>query len=67
MACMDIAISTPGAPLAGARRLACPARGGPTRTQLTMKQRDRDRQVRLQISREMRHGREQVTAVYLGR
>jgi len=46
---------------------ACPARGGPTRKQLTAKQRKLDREVRELISREMGHGREQVTAVYLGR
>lgn len=46
---------------------ACPARGCPTRRQLTPKQRERDREVRLIISREMGHGREQITAVYLGR
>jgi hypothetical protein len=46
---------------------ACPAKGGPTRKQLTPKQRERDRDVREQISREMGHGREQITAVYLGR
>jgi hypothetical protein len=45
----------------------CPAKGGPTRKQLTPKQRERDREVREQISREMGHGREQITAVYLGR
>jgi hypothetical protein len=46
---------------------ACPARGGPTRKQLTPKQRERDREVRLVISREMGHGREQIVAVYVGR
>jgi hypothetical protein len=46
---------------------ACPARGGPTRTQLTPKQRERDREVRLIISRELGHGRTQIVAVYCGR
>jgi integrase len=45
----------------------CPARGGPTSKQLTKQQTERDREVRLQISHEMGHGRSQVTAVYLGR
>ena len=45
----------------------CPARGGPTSKQLTAKQKSIDREAREIISREMGHGREQVTAVYLGR
>lgn len=45
----------------------CPARGGPTRKQLTAKQREIDREVRLTISREMGHGREQIVSVYIGR
>ena len=45
----------------------CPARGGPTSKQLTPKQKALDREARETISREMGHGREQVTAVYLGR
>ncbi len=45
----------------------CPARSGPTSKQLTKKQKDRDREARELISDEMGHGREQVTAVYLGR
>jgi hypothetical protein len=45
----------------------CPARGGPTRKQLTPKQRERDREVRLQLSHEMGHGRTQIVAVYCGR
>jgi hypothetical protein len=45
----------------------CPARGGPTSKQLTKQQRVVDRDVRLQISAEMGHGRGQVTSVYLGR
>jgi len=45
----------------------CPARGGPTSKQLTAKQKAIDREAREVISREMGHGREQVTAVYLGR
>jgi hypothetical protein len=46
---------------------ACPACGGPTRKQLTPKQRELDREVRLTISREMGHGRTQIVAVYCGR
>jgi len=45
----------------------CAARGGPTRKQLTAKQREVDREVRLIISREMGHGRTQIVAVYCGR
>jgi hypothetical protein len=45
----------------------CPARGGPTSKQLTAKQKAIDREAREVISREKGHGREQVTAVYLGR
>ena len=45
----------------------CPARRGPTSKQLTTKQKTIDREAREAISREMGHGREQVTAVYLGR
>ena len=46
---------------------ACPACGGPGTKQLTAEQRLIDRAVRLQISGELGHGREQITAVYLGR
>jgi len=46
---------------------ACPARGGPTSRRLTKEQKQHDREVRLQLSHEMGHGREQITAVYLGR
>ena len=46
---------------------ACPARGGTKSKQLTPKQKAIDREAREVISREMGHGREQVTAVYLGR
>jgi len=44
-----------------------PAAGGPPCKSLTQMQRDRDREVRLIISRELGHEREQITAVYLGR
>jgi integrase len=44
-----------------------PAAGGPTSKSLTPGQRKKDQQVRLVISRELGHEREQVTAVYLGR
>ncbi len=46
---------------------ACPARGGIRSKQLTPKQREVDRRAREVISHEMGHGREQITAVYLGR
>ena len=44
-----------------------PAAGGQISKALTAEQREKDHQVRLVISREMGHEREQVTAVYLGR
>ena len=44
-----------------------PAAGGPNLRQLTAEQRVVDRRVRLQISAELGHGREQITTVYLGR
>ncbi|MFD2365820.1 phage integrase N-terminal domain-containing protein [Pseudoduganella sp. GCM10020061] len=44
-----------------------PAAGGPHSRMLTGEQKQRDRDVRLEISNEMGHGREQITAVYLGR
>lgn len=46
---------------------ACPACGGPTAKQLTAEQKRIDREVRLIISAELGHGREQITSVYLGR
>jgi hypothetical protein len=46
---------------------ACPARGGIKSKQLTPKQKEIDRLAREAISREMGHGREQISAVYLGR
>jgi len=45
----------------------CPARGGPTSKQLTKEQKGRDREVRLQISHEMGHGRAQIVSVYCGK
>jgi len=44
-----------------------PAAGGPISKALTAEQGEKDHQVRLVISRELGHEREQVTAVYLGR
>jgi len=44
-----------------------PACGGPTSKQLTPEQRARDRAVRLLISKELGHEREQIASVYLGR
>ena len=46
---------------------ACPARGGPTKKQLTPDQRSTDQRARLEISLELGHGRGQVTTTYLGR
>jgi integrase len=45
----------------------CPAQGGHTSKQLTPEQKRIDRVARLTISHELGHGREQITAVYLGR
>jgi integrase len=45
----------------------CPACGGPTSKALTELQKEIDRSARLQISSELGHEREQITAVYLGR
>ena len=45
----------------------CPARGGPKARKLTPTQKAIDHDARLTISRELGHGREQITAVYLGR
>ncbi len=45
----------------------CPAAGGPLAKDLTAEQRERDREARLTISRELGHEREAVTAAYLGR
>lgn len=44
-----------------------PAAGGPVSKQLTEQQRAVDRAARLQVSAELGHKREQITAVYLGR
>lgn len=45
----------------------CPAKGGPTVKQLSPEQKARDLAARLQISQELGHNREAITAVYLGR
>ncbi len=45
----------------------CPARGGPTSKQLSKEKKAIDREARETISHEMGHGREAITAVYLGR
>jgi hypothetical protein len=46
---------------------ACPAVGGPTHAALTPAQREADYDARVLISAELGHGREQITAAYLGR
>jgi site-specific recombinase XerC len=46
---------------------ACPAQGGAASKELTQDQKAVDRESRLTISSELGHGREQVTAIYLGR
>lgn len=45
----------------------CPAVGGPTSKELSLAQKDVDRSARIEISRELGHEREQITAIYLGR
>ena len=45
----------------------CPAAGGPTAKELTPAQKARDTEVRLEISSDLGHCREQIAAVYLGR
>lgn len=44
-----------------------PANGGPSSKQLTPEQMRIDKAARLTISKELGHGREAITAVYLGR
>ncbi|BDB27116.1 integrase domain-containing protein [Cupriavidus sp. P-10] len=44
-----------------------PAAGGPIAPQLSPEQRNIDRVARLQVSSELGHNREEITAVYLGR
>jgi site-specific recombinase XerC len=44
-----------------------PAKGGPKAKELTTAQKAKDLAARLQISQELGHNREQITAVYLGR
>jgi hypothetical protein len=45
----------------------CPATGGPVARELTPEQREIDREVRLQISRELGHDRGAVVSAYIGR
>ena len=45
----------------------CPVAGGPVSRELSPEQRELDREVRLIISSELGHGREEITKVYLGR
>ena len=44
----------------------CPARGGISQREMSKSDREEDRQIRLQISAELGHVREQITSVYLG-
>ena len=46
---------------------AAPAAGGPSSVHLTDEEKDRDRDARMEVSRELGHGREQITVVYLSR
>ncbi len=45
----------------------CPARGGRVSAELERAEKEQDRQVRLQISAELGHERESITASYIGR
>ena len=64
----DLLPRSPGPPnCAELTGWAALAAGGPTRKKLTLPQKALDREVRLRISQEMGHEREQITAVYLGR
>jgi Phage integrase, N-terminal/Integrase len=45
----------------------CPARGEPSAKTLSVGEKAIDREARLIISEELGHGREQITAIYLGR
>lgn len=44
----------------------CPARGGKRQREMNEAEREHDRQVRLILSKELGHSREQVTSIYLG-
>lgn len=46
---------------------ACPVAGGPSRRELDPEARKADFEARMEISAELGHGREEITAVYLGR
>ena len=46
---------------------ACPAKGGKNSKELTKDEKQIDRTARLEISAELGHNRESITAVYLGR
>ena len=45
----------------------CPVQGGPTSRQLSLEQKEIDRQVRLVISEELGHSRASIVATYIGR
>lgn len=45
---------------------AVPVAGGPSRTTLTAEQAEADRQARMTVSRELGHGRLQITRAYMG-
>lgn len=44
----------------------CPVNGGKHQKEMTSKEREKDREVRLRISKETGHSREQITSTYLG-
>lgn len=46
---------------------AAPLAGGPKSRELSPQQRATDREARMTVSRELGHGREEITSVYLGR
>ncbi len=45
----------------------CPVKGGPRKKDMSSEDQKKDFEVRMAISRELGHGREEITAVYLGR
>ena len=44
----------------------CPVKGGKRQKEMSKEEREYDRKVRLQISEELGHAREQITSIYLG-
>ncbi len=44
----------------------CPVKGGRCQREMSKEEREFDRLIRLQISEELGHSREQITSIYLG-